>query len=162
MDNKVLSFDRILETVHRARKNSRKVVTTNGCFDILHLGHLTYLNEAKKLGDLLIVGVNSDASIRELKGKNRPVNAENVRAAMVAGLASVDYVFIFNEKDPITFIKKLKPDVHVKGGDYTGKILEQEAVEMHGGQVKLVKAVPGISTTHIIKKILTIQGTKNK
>jgi rfaE bifunctional protein nucleotidyltransferase chain/domain len=159
MKNKILPFDAVAAKVSEARNQKKTIVTSNGCFDILHYGHLFYLTEARKLGDLLVVGVNSDESVRGLKGPNRPVIPEQYRAALVAGLEPVDYVFIFHEADPVSFLRRLKPDVHVKGGDYSGPILEQAAVEENRGRVCLVPAVPGLSTTGIIAKIIARRKT---
>jgi D-glycero-beta-D-manno-heptose 1-phosphate adenylyltransferase len=158
MRNKILRLPEILARVRQARRRRKRIVTTNGCFDILHIGHLTYLTEARAQGDVLIVGVNSDASVRSLKEKGRPINSQKVRAAMLAGLCAVDYVFVFNERDPRAFLAKIKPDVHAKGGDYRGRILEQDVVEKNGGRVALLKMVPGASTTALIRKIARVYG----
>ena len=130
------------------------VVTTNGCFDVLHVGHLRYLQAAKQLGDVLVVGVNSDTSVRTLKGENRPLVPEDERAEMLAGLACVDYVTIFSELNPIALLSALKPDLHVKGGDYKiEQIIERETVEKYGGKVVVGLNVPGKSTTDLIQRI---------
>ena len=155
---KILPLKAILAKVKTARSQGQQIVTTNGCFDIMHPGHLAYLTQAKSLGGLLIVGVNSDASVRANKGKDRPINDEISRATMLAGLTVVDYVFVFNEKDPRKFLGKIKPDVHVKGGDYHGHIIEQDIVEKNGGQVKLLELTPGMSTTALIQKIIRVYG----
>jgi rfaE bifunctional protein nucleotidyltransferase chain/domain len=161
-NKKILTLPGVLTRVRAARRAGKTVVTTNGCFDILHPGHIHYLESAKKLGDLLIVGVNSDASVRGLKGSGRPVNNEKSRMAMLAGLEAVDYVFVFREKDPVAFIRAIRPDVHVKGGDYRGRILEQDAVEENGGKVRLLKFLPGHSTTRVIERILAAYGKSPK
>jgi glycerol-3-phosphate cytidylyltransferase len=160
MNGKILPLRKILARAAAARRQGKKIVTTNGCFDILHPGHLAYLSQARKLGGLLIVGVNSDASVRANKEKGRPINSEETRAAMLAGLAAVDYVFVFDEKDPKAFLRKIKPDIHVKGGDYRGRILEEDVVEENGGRVRLLKLVPGASTTALIRKIVRLYGRK--
>lgn len=144
----------IKELREKLREKGNKVVFTNGCFDILHVGHLRYLEEAKALGDILIVGVNSDASVKRLKGETRPIVTENDRAEMLLGLKCVDYVAIFEEDTPIELIEAVKPDIHVKGGDYKKDDLpETKIVERHGGIVKIVSLVAGKSTTNIVKKI---------
>lgn len=138
---------------HEKSKGS-VVVTTNGCFDVLHLGHLRYLQAARQLGDLLVVAVNSDSSVRELKGENRPLVPEGERAEMLAGLACVDYVVIFPELTPISLLSDLKPNIHVKGGDYKlEQLIEREVVEANGGKVIVGLNVPGKSTTNLIEVI---------
>lgn len=137
-----------------AKAQGKKVVFTNGCFDILHLGHITYLQKAKQLGDILIVGVNTDASVRRLKGPTRPVNSQNDRAVVLAALKSVDYTVLFDEDTPLELIKKLQPSVLVKGGDYTIEtIVGANEVLSNGGEVLTIDFVEGKSTTSIIKKL---------
>lgn len=148
----VLSFKAVLRRVREARKKGMTIVTTNGCFDLLHYGHVSYLERAGRLGDMLVVGVNSDATVRRLKGRGRPLNPARVRAAVVAALRAVDAVFIFNAETPVTFLKALKPDIHVKGGDYSGRLLEQDAVEEAGGTVRILPKVPGVSTTLLLRR----------
>jgi D-glycero-beta-D-manno-heptose 1-phosphate adenylyltransferase len=135
------------------RAAGKTLVTTNGCFDILHTGHARYLTEASRKGDLLVVGVNADAVVRRLKGDGRPLRSETDRVLTVAALAMVDAAFIFRQDDPREFIEELKPDMHVKGGDYTKNIIEREAVERNGGQVVIVSYMEGFSTTSIVKKM---------
>lgn len=136
------------------KKQNKKIVFTNGCFDILHIGHLRYLTEAKKQGDILIVGVNSDSSVKRLKGKTRPINNELDRCEMLSSLKSVDYTVIFEENTPEKIIEELKPSIHVKGGDYKKEDLpETKIVESYGGEVKILNFVEGKSTTNIVKKI---------
>lgn len=131
-----------------------KTVFTNGCFDILHVGHIRYLREAKKLGDKLVVGLNSDESIRRLKGKLRPINKQNARKELLESLKFVDEVVIFKEDDPLRLIKSIKPDVLVKGSDYKKKdIVGAEFVKSYGGKIVTVKFHKGYSTTESIKKI---------
>ena len=140
--------------VEELKKQNKTVVFTNGCFDILHVGHLRYLNEAKKQGDILIVGVNSDASVRRLKGETRPINSEQDRSEMLCGLKAVDYTVIFEEDTPMEIIEFLKPSIHVKGGDYKKEDLpETKIVESYGGEVRILSFVQGKSTTNIVKKI---------
>lgn len=136
------------------RKMGKSIITTNGCFDIIHSGHIKYLYEASELGDIFIIGVNSDESVKSLKGESRPINRQEDRAFVLASLKMVDYVFIFDEKDPRAFLEILRPDIHVKGGDYTPELLpEREVVEKYGGKVVIVPFVKGFSTTSIIEKI---------
>lgn len=132
----------------------KKIVFTNGCFDILHPGHITYLNQAKALGDILVVGLNSDASVRRLKGEERPINSLEDRAVMLASLAAVDFVIPFEEDTPLKLIQKVQPDVLVKGGDYTiDRIVGAKEVISRGGEVKTLPFVDGQSTTGIIEKL---------
>jgi D-beta-D-heptose 7-phosphate kinase/D-beta-D-heptose 1-phosphate adenosyltransferase len=131
-----------------------RVVFTNGCFDILHVGHARYLRDARALGDLLVVGVNSDASVKRLKGPQRPVTSEDERAEMLAALAAVDYVVMFEEETPLALIEKVAPDVLVKGGDWPPeKIVGSTFVLARGGEVKSLPFHPGKSTTSILERI---------
>lgn len=133
----------------------QKVVFTNGCFDLLHPGHLHYLNEAKELGDVLIVGLNSDRSVRQIKGNDRPINDEKFRGEMLLGLKPVDAVVLFDEDTPIQIISIIKPAIHVKGGDYSiTKLPEYETVVSNGGEVKLLSFLDGYSSTNIINKLI--------
>ena len=137
-------------------RGRKKIVVTNGCFDILHLGHVTYLENAGNLGDLLLVGVNSDAAVRGLKGEGRPVNTEDDRAAVLAALESVSAVSIFPDVRATNFLAAAQPDIYVKGGDYTLETLDQDerrAVESAGGRIVLIPFVPGKSTTGLLKRI---------
>ena len=145
-------FD-VREFLAPLRAQGKRLVTTNGCFDIIHSGHVRYLAEAAGLGDLLVVGVNADETVARLKGPGRPVRREDDRALVVAALGMVDAAFIFREDDPRTFLEALRPDVHVKGGDYTADIIERATVERCGGRVAIVSYVNGYSTTSFVKKI---------
>lgn len=150
----ILSKETAAKLIEELKLQGKKVVFTNGCFDILHVGHLRYLNEAKKQGDILIVGVNSDNSVRQLKGEGRPINNEIDRAEMLSGLKAVDFTVIFEELTPIETLEKLKPSIHVKGGDYNkNKLPETATVEKNGGEVRILSFVEGKSTTNIVKKI---------
>lgn len=132
----------------------RKVVFTNGCFDILHRGHVSYLNEAKSQGDLLVVGLNSDSSVKRLKGKSRPINTEQDRKYVLENLKCIDFVFIFEEDTPYDLIKKIRPDILVKGGDWKPEdIVGSDIVLKDGGEVRSLQFIDGLSTTNIIKKI---------
>ncbi|SHK55785.1 glycerol-3-phosphate cytidylyltransferase [Selenomonas ruminantium] len=136
------------------RKGGQKVVFTNGCFDILHAGHVTYLEAARAQGDVLILGLNTDESVRRLKGPERPINSEMDRAKVVGALKAVDYVVFFGEQTAEAVIAEVKPDVYVKGGDYTLETLpEAKIVQSYGGKVAFIDMVEGRSTTNIIKKI---------
>lgn len=140
-------------------RHNKKIVFTNGCFDILHVGHITLLNKARKLGDKLIVGLNSDASIRRIKGEKRPIVSEAERAHILSAIESVDYVVIFDEDTPLELIKTIKPDILVKGSDYTlEKVIGHDIVESYGGRVALVDLVNGLSTTNIVESILKNYG----
>lgn len=131
-----------------------KTVFTNGCFDLLHVGHVRYLKQAKNLGDRLVVGLNSDASVRRLKGPQRPLVSENYRKEMLLSLSCVDVVEIFEEDTPLNLIKKIKPDVLVKGGDYSpSEIVGSKEVLESGGEVKSLEFYEGFSTTALLKKI---------
>ena len=138
-----------------AIRAGKKLVFTNGVFDILHAGHVTYLAEARALGDLLIVGLNSDDSVRRLgKGTNRPINGQNDRACVLSALRAVDGVVVFDEDTPVELIKSLHPEVHVKGGDYDVEALpETKVVESYGGRVVILPFLPGRSTTTVLKKL---------
>ena len=149
-DAHIKSFEQVKHLVKRCRNNSKRVVFTNGCFDILHVGHVKYLQEAKSFGDILIVGLNSDASVRELKGPSRPINSEDDRAYLLAALEAVDYVVKFSDDTPHELIKMIAPDVLVKGGDYEGKVVVGTEF---ASELKLVTFVDGKSTTQTIEKI---------
>ena len=150
----LISTDDIATFCEVLRKGGKKVVFTNGCFDILHAGHVTYLEKARAFGDCLVLGLNTDASVRANKGPSRPINSELDRAKVVGALKAVDYVVLFGEQTAETLIAKVKPDVYVKGGDYTLDTLPEAKIVMgYGGQVEFVNMVEGRSTTNVIKKI---------
>ena len=153
---KIIAWDKLPEWRAAMRASGRKLVVTNGCFDILHLGHVTHLESARQFGDALLVGVNGDDATRQLKGADRPVNPESDRAAVLAALESVDGVCIFAEKTATRFLLAAKPDIYVKGGDYTLDTLNQEerhVVESAGGKIVIIPFVPGKSTTALLEKI---------
>ncbi|HDD44463.1 MAG TPA: D-glycero-beta-D-manno-heptose 1-phosphate adenylyltransferase [Candidatus Desulfofervidus auxilii] len=153
--DKIISWEQLKEEVKKWQTSGLKVVFTNGCFDLLHIGHIRYLQAAKKYGDKLIVAINSDRSVREIKGKRRPIISENERAEIVAALDCVDRVVIFDEPTPLSLINFLQPDVLVKGADWPEeKIVGREVVLAKGGKIIRIPVVEGISTTEIIKKIL--------
>jgi len=154
MKEKILSMDRMLAERERLRAAGKRLVFTNGVFDLLHVGHVSYLREARALGDALVVAINSDRSVRELKGPSRPVFAETERAEILAALRDVDYVVVFDDISPRATIKKLLPDVLVKGGDYQlDEIHGREEVEAAGGEVISLPFVPGASTTSVLQKM---------
>jgi rfaE bifunctional protein nucleotidyltransferase chain/domain len=151
---RVLGRDALVRAVRAAKSDGRTVVTTNGCFDLLHVGHVRYLEQARSFGDVLVVGVNGDDSVRRLKGSGRPVLPDVERAEILAALTCVDYVTIFHEPTPCELLDVLWPDVHVKGGDYAiEQVVEREVVEKHGGRVVVGVHVPGQSTTDVIEAI---------
>lgn len=153
---KLISWDDLPAWRTRMRSDGKRLVVTNGCFDILHLGHISYLEAARNLGDALLIGVSGDEGVRQLKGANRPVNSESDRAAVLAGLESVSGVCIFAEKTATKFLSLAQPDIYVKGGDYTLETLNQEerrTVEQGGGKIFILPFVPGKSTTALLQKI---------
>ena len=136
------------------REGSRRIVFTNGCFDILHAGHVRYLTQARAFGDCLVLGLNTDASVRRLKGPARPINPELDRAEVLSGLRAVDYVVLFDEPTAEALIREVRPDIYIKGGDYTLETLpEAKAVQAYGGRVEFIRMVEGRSTTNVIEKI---------
>ena len=151
---KKMLIDKKLIANLRTELAEKKIVFTNGCFDIIHVGHVRYLTTAKNFGDVLIVGLNTDESVKKLKGDSRPLNNQNDRAEVLLGLKAVDYVILFGEETAENLIAELQPDIYVKGGDYTLDTLpEAKIVQSYGGRVELVNLVEGKSTTNIIKKI---------
>ena len=154
--DKIVAWENLTKWRRAMRASGKKLVVTNGCFDILHLGHVTYLENARKCGDALLLGVNGDAGVRELKGPSRPVNCEADRAFVLAALESVSACCIFPERTATNFLAAAQPDIYVKGGDYTLETLNQDerrAVESCGGKIVLVPFVPGKSTTALLEKI---------
>ena len=151
---KIRSRQWLVQAVRRLKRQGKRVVFTNGCFDLLHVGHVTLLERAKRLGDVLIVGVNSDRSVRRLKGPTRPIFPQRDRAALVAALASVDYVTIFHEETPWQLIASLQPQVLVKGADWhTTEIIGQDLLTRSGGRVYRLPLVDGYSTTQLVSRI---------
>ena len=151
---KLIKKEEIQNLLEKLKGDNKKIVMTNGCFDILHAGHVRYLKESKKHGDILIVGLNSDSSVKALKGESRPINNELDRAEVLSGLESVDYIILFDEISPVKLLDIVKPDIYTKGADYTIETLpEAETVMKNGGEIKFIKLVEGKSTTKIIDKI---------
>jgi len=146
--------EEIISVINKIKSEDKKVVFTNGCFDVLHAGHVDYLNKAKALGDVLIVALNSDSSVRKIKGNNRPIVPLEQRAFVIANLKSVDFVTVFEEETPANIISDLVPDFLVKGADWdVSKIVGREVVEKNGGEIKTIEFVNNVSTTKIIEVI---------
>ncbi len=161
-EKKIVSLENLIPIVNDAQKAGRQVVFTNGCFDILHVGHVRYLAAAREAGDLLVVGLNSDRSVRLIKGADRPIITQGQRAEVLAGLGCVDFVVLFDEPDPLMLIQALNPDVLVKGEDWSeDRIIGANHVKSKGGQVVRVKFADNMSTSGIIDRIITTycQGT---
>jgi len=157
MEGKIYSREGLKKELARLRNEEKKIVFTNGCFDILHVGHTRYLKEAKKAGDILVLALNSDASVRAIKGEKRPIIPENERAEMLASLEVIDFITIFSETTPLKLIEYLKPDVLVKGGDWAEEnVVGSESVASWGGQVVIIPEIKGASTTNIVEKIRKI------
>ena len=158
-ETKIIAWAELPAWRAKVRATGKRLVVTNGCFDLLHRGHVTYLQAARSQGEVLLVGLNSDASVGQLKGPDRPLNAEADRAAVLAALESVDAVCIFAEKTATRFIERAQPDIYVKGGDYSVETLNQEerkVVESAGGKIMVLPVVPGKSTTALLKKLSTL------
>ena len=155
----VISRNIAKKLVRDLRRKGKKVIFTNGFFDIIHVGHVKFLEKAKSLGDVLMVGINSDKSIKLIKGKRRPLMSQQERAKLVSSLNCVDYVILFDEKLPSKILSELKPDIHVKGADYTIKKLpERKVINSYGGKIMLLPLIKGKSTTNIINKIVRVYG----
>ncbi|MFZ1289369.1 MAG: D-glycero-beta-D-manno-heptose 1-phosphate adenylyltransferase [Melioribacteraceae bacterium] len=155
MKNALISIDELLIIRKYLKQNNKIVVFTNGCFDILHAGHVDYLTKAKEFGDVLIIGLNSDKSVREIKGKKRPIVTQEERAYILNNLKCVDYVVLFDEPTPKQLIEKIIPDVLIKGGDWAiENIVGRDIVVANGGEVKNIQFITSQSTTNIIKKVL--------
>ena len=156
VSKKILGLKALVSAVKKEKKSGRKIVFTNGCFDILHVGHIRYLKSAGKLGDKLVLGLISDSSVRKLKGKGRPVVPQSERAELLAEFPFIDYIVVFGEDTPYRVIKAILPDVLAKGGDWAPEnIIGSDVVMGNGGKVKSLPYVKGRSTTNIIKKLLT-------
>ena len=155
MKEKIKKREDLRRIVEDFKTKGKRIVFTNGCFDLLHIGHIRYLEEAKSLGDVLVVGVNSDRSVRNLKGPNRPILPEEERTEILSGLESVNYITIFDEPTPLELISFLQPHILVKGGDWTKEtIVGKEVVERLGGEVVILPFVEGSSTSNLIETIL--------
>lgn len=154
IQSKVIQRNQLESFCQSLRKSGKKIISTNGCFDILHWGHLQYLEKARELGDVLICAVNSDASVKKLKGPSRPIHSEQIRAKQLAALEAVDYVVVFGEDAPNEILELIKPSIHVKGGDYRPEDLPERAiVEKNGGKVMCLPLAAGFSTTSLIESL---------
>lgn len=157
---KVIDIDTLKQIVAEQKNLKKRMVWTNGCFDILHVGHVRYLQEAKKLGDVLIIGLNSDDSVRKLKGLERPLQSEEDRAEILAALECVDYIIIFPEPTVERYLKELHPEIFVKGADYTREKMhqgERKMIEDYGGKIVFLHFIPGKSTTSLVEKIKSLK-----
>ena len=155
MKGKIKTREELQRLIHNLKKNGKRIVFTNGCFDILHVGHVRYLEQARSLGDVLVVGINSDRSVRGLKGPRRPILPMEERGEILSGLGCTDYITVFDEPTPFELISLLQPDILVKGGDWTPEqVVGREVVEGSGGRVVILPFVEGSSTTNIIDVIL--------
>ncbi len=155
MRSKIVTIDELEDKTNELRKAENKIVATGGCFDILHAGHVEYLEKAKTFGDILILFMNSDSSVKRLKGDKRPIVSENERAIVVSGLESIDYVCIFDEDTPVKVIRRIKPDIWAKGADYEGRDLpEAKIIDDYGGRIEYIRFVDGCSSTNIVGKII--------
>ena len=154
IQNKIQNFEQAKRTVQNWKLNNESIVFTNGCFDILHLGHIDYLSKAKDLGSKLIVGVNSSESVQKLKGPSRPINSTNSRSTLLAGFECIDLVIVFEDETPLNLITHLKPQILVKGGDYTFETtVGAKEVKSYGGDIKFIPFLSGYSTSSIVTKI---------
>jgi D-beta-D-heptose 7-phosphate kinase/D-beta-D-heptose 1-phosphate adenosyltransferase len=154
VEEKIKTKSALVKAISKLKSEGRKVVFTNGCFDILHVGHIAYLKKARKLGNALVIGLNSDSSVRAIKGKDRPINREADRATVLSALYFVDYITIFSDPTPEKLIKALKPDILVKGADWKVRdIVGADFVRSYGGKVKRIPFVKGYSTTSVLNKI---------
>ncbi|MBI5970656.1 MAG: D-glycero-beta-D-manno-heptose 1-phosphate adenylyltransferase [Deltaproteobacteria bacterium] len=156
-----VSLKKLLIELARLRKKRKKIVFTNGCFDIIHAGHVRYLNKAKSLGDVLVVGLNSDSSVREIKGGRRPICAQNERAEVLGALKPVDFIVVFNEPTPLKLIEAIKPDVLAKGADWAARdIVGNAVVRKNNGKIRRITLAKGRSTTNIIRRVLELHAGK--
>ena len=160
--NKILEREALRNKLEALRKKGKRIAFTNGCFDILHVGHVRYLREAKKTADVLVLAINSDASVRSIKGEKRPLMNEKERAEILAALECIDFVTIFQELTPLELINYLKPDILIKGGDWPEeKVVGREEIKKWGGRVAIIPEVEGKSTTNIVEKIKKLYCSNN-
>ncbi len=163
MNSKIKTINEIKKIAEKLKKEGKKIVTTNGSFDIIHIGHVKFLQEAKKQGDILIVGLNSDVSVKKYKSKDRPIIPQEYRAEMLAAFECVDYVVIMDEAEiAVPLVNAVKPNIHANGAEYGENCIEAEAVKKNGGKLYLIKNFQGFSTTNLIKKIIDVYGGKEK
>ncbi len=159
MMNKMMDLETLKKNIDMLRENGKIIAFTNGCFDILHVGHVRYLKEARNTADVLVLALNSDASVREIKGEKRPLVGEDERAEVLAALECVDFITIFSEPTPLALINLIKPDILIKGGDWPEeKIVGRDEVRKWGGRVVVIAEVKGKSTTNIVDKIIEVYG----
>lgn len=157
LKRKIKNLNTLKKIILKLKRRGKRIVFTNGCFDLLHYGHVKYLEDAKSKGDILVVAINSDSSVKQIKGNNRPIVNEKDRLGLIAALESVDYVVVFKEETPLEVIKELKPDILVKGADWNKyNIVGRDFVLSYGGMVSTVKLLKGRSSTNLIKKIVKI------
>ncbi len=155
--NKITDMNNLVRNLNTLRKSGKSIVFTNGCFDILHAGHVRYLTEAKSKGDILVLGLNSDKSVRLIKGEKRPVVCHDQRAEVLAGLWCIDFITVFDEPDPLELIQTIKPDILIKGADWSEEnIIGSDFVKANGGKVERISVVPDISTSRIIQDIIQL------
>jgi len=153
--NKIRSQEELAKIVANLKKKGKKIVTTSGVFDIIHIGHVHSFEQAKSFGDILIIGVNSDSSVKKIKGDKRPIVPQKERTELLAAFSIVDYVTLFEETEPSKFLDRIKPDIHIKGKDWENKFCpEKELIEKNGGKMKFIDLEQGFSTTNIINKII--------
>jgi D-beta-D-heptose 7-phosphate kinase/D-beta-D-heptose 1-phosphate adenosyltransferase len=153
--DKIKSLNQLAKIIQKLKNKKKKIIFTNGCFDILHFGHVSFLNQAKKKGNILVVGLNSDTSVKRLKGKNKPIFTQMARSQVLAALESVDFVTIFNQLTPLKVIKRLKPDILVKGQDWpVEQIVGKDFVELYGGEIITIPFIKGYSTRSTIQTII--------
>jgi rfaE bifunctional protein nucleotidyltransferase chain/domain len=164
INKKIKTREEIIKISEELKKQRGKIVTTNGSFDILHFGHIQFLQEAKKQGDILIIGLNTDESVKRWKKhigykdwKDRPINDQKTRSGMLAALECVDYVTLFDETECIPFIESVKPDIHVNGSEYGKDCIEAKTVKKYGGKIHIIKIIGNYSTTNLIKKIIKLK-----
>lgn len=158
LEAKIQKLGKLQKTISGLKKNAKTIVFTNGCFDLLHFGHVKYLEDAKAKGDILVVGVNSDASVKKIKGKKRPIISQEDRIRVIAALESVDFAVLFEEETPIKVIKTIQPDILVKGADWNkNEIVGSDFVQSYAGKIARIKLVKGRSTTDLIKKIARLR-----
>ncbi len=160
LENKIKCLDELVPLVAELKQQGKRIVTNNGSYDIMHLGHVVGLFAAKAQGDVLIVGLNSDKSIKSYKGEDRPINDEAMRLRMLAAISCIDYVFLFDEDNPIAWLDKIKPQIHTNGSEYGQDCIEKDVVEKNGGEIVLLPMIDGYKTTNIIKKIQQIRPVK--
>ncbi|MCM8799556.1 MAG: D-glycero-beta-D-manno-heptose 1-phosphate adenylyltransferase [Candidatus Omnitrophica bacterium] len=154
-NKKILNLNKLIDVILEEKKKGKTIAFTNGCFDIIHYGHVVYLQKAKELADILVVGINSDNSVKKIKGEKRPINSLKERMGVIAALEAVDFVVPFSETTPYNLIKTIRPDFLVKGGDWKkSDIVGADIVNSYGGKVVTVKYLKGISTSHIINRIV--------